>query len=127
MIGTDNMQPIYIKKFKKFTVQFILSGNKNCILDAEIRCIMRSHKNCFDIYIDKNLESYFNLYPSKGLKLQNIISVNQSIKSLSLIDFNCLLTLIDDVNNTPLIYHREHTSNLINVLQLVLAKWDDWN
>ena len=44
MIGTDNMQPIYIKKFKKFTVQFILSGNKNCTLDDELRCIMRSYK-----------------------------------------------------------------------------------
>ena len=127
MIGTNNMQPIYIKKFKKFTVQFILSGNKNCTLDDELRFIIRSYKNCFDIYIDKSLEDYFDLYPAKCLKLGSIIPVNQCIKSLTLIDFNNLLRLIDDVNKTPLIYHREHTNNLINVLQLVISKWDDWN
>lgn len=109
------------------TVQFILSGNKNCTLDDELRCIMRSYKNCFDIYIDKSLEGYFDLYPAKWLKLGDIISVNHCIKSLTLIDFNCLLSLIDDVNKTPLVYYREHTNSLINVLQLVLAKWDDWN
>jgi hypothetical protein len=83
------------------------------------------------VYIDKNIEAYFNLYPNKWPKLGSFISISKYLKlnGFILIEFNSLIKLIDVTNKqdqphavTITIYR-----DLLKVLQLVLAKWNDWN
>lgn len=130
------MKPIYIKSFKRkifkkgLTNYFILSNDKNYICNNEIRCIVHSYKYNLLIYIDKSIESHFNLYPEKWAKLGKLIPINQylNLNGFNLIDFNSLIELISKINNTPSNYYiAEYHKDLISLLQLVIAKWDDWN
>jgi hypothetical protein len=136
------MKPIYIntlkrKIFKKgLTNYFILSNDKNYSSQDKVYGIMYSFKSNFIIYISITIKDYFNLYPEypeKWLDLGKIISVNEYLNSngFSLIDFNSLINISDEINKAP--EYSEHYKNakyfkdLISVLQLVIAKWDDWN
>jgi hypothetical protein len=131
------MQLIYIKTFKvkeKFNkrcmTNYILSTNKNYSSNDKVRCIMNSYRNRFYIYVDKSVENYFNLYSDKWSKLEKIVSISQYLKldGFTLIEFNSLISLINVINNLPETYYfKDERFNLNNILQLVLAKWDDWN
>jgi hypothetical protein len=128
------MQPIYIKcfkeKFKKKSItNYILSANKNYASNDEIRLIIYSPLRGFNLYLDKNVEDYFNLYPTKGPKLKKIISISKylNMKGFTLIEFNSLINLITISNSLKESYHKEIYSDLTNVLQLVLAMWEEWN
>lgn len=138
MSGINNMQSIYIKSFKvkeKFNKRcmttYILSANKNYASNDEVRCIMNSYRNRFYIYVDKSVENYFNLYSGNGPKLEKIISISQYLKldGFTLIEFNSLINLINVINNLPEPYYHndDYFRDLNNVLQLILAKWDEWN
>lgn len=136
------MKPIYIntlkrKIFKKgLTNYFILSNDKNYSSQDKVYGIMYSFKSNFFIYISITIKDYFNLYPEypkKWLDLRKIISVNEYLNSngFSLIDFNSLINISDEINNAPeyLKHYKnaKHFKDLISVLQLVISKWDDWN
>ena len=80
------MQPIYIKcfkeKFKKKSItNYILSANKNYASNDEIRLIIYSPLRGFNLYLDKNVEDYFNLYFTKWSKLEKLISINKYFNS----------------------------------------------
>ena len=137
MIGI-NMQPIYIKGFKvkekfnkRWMTSYILSANKNYASNDEVRCIMNSYRNNFYIYVDKSVENYFNLYSGNWPKLEDIISISQYLKldGFTLIEFNSLISLINVINNPPepCYHNNQYFTDINNVLQLILAKWDDWN
>jgi hypothetical protein len=132
------MQPIYIKSFKvkenfnkRCMTSYILSANKNYASNDEVRCIINSYKNRFYIYVDKSIENYFNLYSGNWPKLENIISISQYLKldGFTLIEFNSLISLINVINNPPEPYYHNdvYFRDLNDILQLILAKWDNWN
>ena len=136
MIGINNMQCIYIKSFKvkeKFNkrcmTNYILSTNKNYASNDEVKCVMYSYVNRFRIYVDKNVENYFNLYSDKWLKLEKIISINQylNLGGFTLIEFNSLINLITISSSPKESYPKGIYQDITNVLQLVLAMWKEWN
>jgi hypothetical protein len=128
------MQPIYIKcfkeKFKKKSItNYILSANKNYASNDEIRLIIYSPLRGFNLYLDKNVEDYFNLYPTKWPKLEKIISISKylNMKGFTLIEFNSLINLITISSSPKESYHKGIYQDITNVLQLVLDMWEEWN
>ena len=75
------------------------------------------------IYINKTInKSYFTI--SKDwqywYKLNSVVSINKKTKRFHLMSFNSLIDLSEQCNKFE--YYK-----LTNILQLIIAKWDDWN
>lgn len=122
----SNIQPIYIYRFESETLnKYVLLDTKNYNPEDELFCIINSIGLKAKIYINKNINrSYFTIsegWPTQWYKLNSVVSLNKKTKGFYLMSFNSLINLLEQCNRSK---YYEH---ITNVLQLIVAKWDDWN
>jgi hypothetical protein len=112
------LQPIYIytveKNNKKAYILYYTQPKDHAF--CRFDCI-----NC-TLYISPDLSSNYDLevrHSGAGF----IVST-RFLSSIRLITFNELLDIITEVNKSKNVFWK--VSKIINMLQLILAKWDDW-
>lgn len=115
------MQPIYIYKFDLEHInKYVLLHTKNYSPDDELFCIVSSICLKSRIYINKSINnSYFTIsedWPTQWYRLNNVVSLNKKF-GFHLMSFNSLIDLLEEYK------YYEH---ITNILQLIVAKWDEW-
>ena len=131
----SNMQPIYIYEYKLEHInKYVLLDTINYNPEDELFCITSSiglKAKIYSsiglkarIYINKTInKSYFTIsegWPTQWYKLNSVVSINKKTKGFHLMSFNSLIDLSEQCNKFE--YYK-----LTNILQLIIAKWDDWN
>lgn len=129
--------PVYIYKFEGYACvdKYLLLSNKS--FDAKntfYQIVYYCEKSNYNkIYIDEQINStYFNKFNKYNFELlETIIPINRSknlgLNSFYRISFNQLLVFINDFNRIIYNPFTPNHSDLRELLQLILAKWDDWN
>jgi hypothetical protein len=128
--------PIYIYKFEGYACvdKYLLLSNKSFEAKSTFYQIIYYHQriNYTKIYIDKQINNiYFNNFNKYNFELlETIIPINRA-KNLGLnsfypISFNQLFDFIEEINKIYNPYTPNHF-DLKESLQLILAKWDEWN
>lgn len=122
----SNIQPIYIYRFESETLnKYVLLDTKNYNPEDELFCIINSIGLKARIYINKTInKSYFTIsegWPTQWYKLNSVVSLNKKTNEFDLMSFNSLINLLEQCNKSK---YYEH---ITNILQLIIAKWDDWN
>ena len=121
----SNIQPIYIYKIELEQInKYVLLDTINYNPEDELFCIISSISLKAMIYINKTInKSYFTIsedWPTQRYKLNSVVSINKKTKRFHLMSFNSLIDLSEQCNKFE--YYK-----LTNILQLIIAKWDDWN
>lgn len=123
-----SIQPIYIYVKESSTIS-ITNADQNCFiilsantfnnpkaLDYKFQVLNDSK---FGIFISESVVNYYNIFFwTKPFSLPS-----RYLNNKRLITFDELLLLIKDVNDGS----HNNKDTLIELLQLIIAKWDDWN
>ena len=122
----SNMQPIYIYEYKLEDInKYVLLDTKNYNPEDELFCIISSIGLKARIYINKTInKSYFTIsenWHTQWYKLNSVVSLNKKTKGFYLMSFNSLIDLSEQCNKS------EYYEYITNILQLIIAKWDNWN
>jgi hypothetical protein len=120
------MQPIYLYKFElEHLNKYILLDTKNYNPEDKLFCIVNSINLKTKIYINKIInKSYFTIsedWTTAWYNLDSVVSLNKKTKRFHLMSFNSLIDLLEDCNKS------EYYDHITNVLQLIVAKGEDWN
>jgi hypothetical protein len=120
------MQLIYLYKFElEHLNTYILLDTKNYNPEDKLFCIVSSIGLKTRIYINKTInKSYFTIsegWLTQWYKLNSVVSLNKKTNEFHLMSFNSLIDLLKQCNKS------EYYEHITNVLQLIVAKWDDWN
>ena len=125
------LKPIYIYKYsyedevKSYSKYFIVDNKNPNKLDQFIYLIrFYNYDQLFiNLKVNKDYEILEEVYSSKSIK-----DFDADIEHLSLIEFYDLIYLLEKMIEESNIRHAwQSAPKLIELLQLVLAKWDDWN
>ena len=128
------LKPIYIYKFKtnsyedevkSYSKYFIVDNKNPNKLDQFIYLIQfYNYDQLFiNLKVNKDYEIVKKVYSSKSF-----IDFETDIEHLSLIEFYDLIYLLEKMIEESNIRHAwQSAPKLIELLQLVIAKWDDWN
>ena len=118
------LKPIYIYEYKLEHInKYVLLDTKNYNSDDELFCIINSIGLKATIYTNKTInKSYFTInenWPTQWYKLNEVIYLNKKF-GFHLMSFNSLVDLLEQCNKSK---YYEH---ITNILQLIVAKWDEW-
>jgi hypothetical protein len=128
------LKPIYIYKFKtnsyedevkSYSKYFIVDNKNPNKLDQFIYLIQfyKYDQLFINLKVNKDYEIVKKVYSSKSF-----IDFETDIEHLSLIEFYDLIYLLEKMIEESNIRHAwQSAPKLIELLQLVIAKWDDWN
>jgi hypothetical protein len=114
------MKPIYIYYLQ--SKSYTYNQDKYFILHDLINlkgiALYGSQHNTFQIFFQSTIaKCYLN---SRDLF---DINIDRYITSFSLINFNQMVSLINDINNESKYCD---SLDVVSLLQLIIAKWDDW-
>jgi hypothetical protein len=116
------IQPIYIYKFECLSsryVRYVLFNSKQYFAQEEVCLLVHNAGIKYDIYVNKEVEKTYDLCQRRMWnKLEDIVHFRTY--SVNILDFKSLIVLINKVNRI------EKCDDIKQLLQLILAKWDDW-
>jgi hypothetical protein len=132
------MKPVYIYKFEASTnTKYFILDNQNFEYPVDQFNYLTQLDNNDQIFINREVNQYYSL----STNVANYYSIGTcahsgdytkaglyvDAKFFTLIDFNDLLNLLDRIVKEKYDNSWKGTFRLVELLQLIIANWDNWN